>query len=194
VILGAGLDARAFRLDWPQGTWLWELDLAGVLEFKEMVVRAEEWMPLCERTTVEVDLAADWGRSLEEAGFDAQARVVWLAEGLLAYLSVQVRDALIETTAALSVPGSRLGLTLAAPSRSAERHDAADDEDGTAKPKGYKSLFQSSAPEDPRQWLASRGWQADFFNVAERSDSYGRPPAEGGTGVDRARLVDARRV
>jgi O-methyltransferase involved in polyketide biosynthesis len=119
--------------------------------------------------------------------------VVWVAEGLLAYLSVEVRDALIETAAALSVPGSRLGLTLAAPDGSSERGEA-NAAGGTARPRNYRALFRSSAPEDPREWLAARGWQADFFDLAERSDSYGRPSAEGDGGVGRARLVAATRV
>jgi O-methyltransferase involved in polyketide biosynthesis len=61
VIVGAGLDARAFRLAWPAGTRLWELDLAEVLAFKEMVVQAEEWVPRCERIPVDVDLSQNWG-------------------------------------------------------------------------------------------------------------------------------------
>ena len=204
VLVGAGLDARAFRLDWPAGTRLWELDLPGVLRFKETVVQAEAWVPRCERTTVEVDLSEDWGRPLQQRGFDPQAQVVWVAEGLLAYLSVDVRDALIETAAGLSVAGSRFGLTLAAAKRSDERRRVSG-ENGVngevrgngevgAKPRTYKALFQSAAPEDPWGWLGSRGWRADLFDVAERSGFYGRSPAADDAGANRARLVDARRL
>jgi len=204
VLVGAGLDARAFRLDWPAGTRLWELDLPAVLRFKEMVVQAEAWVPRCKRTTVEVDLSEDWARPLQEAGFDTQARVVWVAEGLLAYLTADVRDALIETTAALSVPGSRFGLTLAAAKRSDERRRVSG-ENGVngevrgngevgAKPRTYKALFQSAAPEDPWGWLGSRGWQASLFTVGERSAFYGRSPMADDAGPDRARLVDATRL
>jgi methyltransferase (TIGR00027 family) len=192
VILGAGLDARAFRLEFPEGTRLWELDLAGVLSFKEMVVQAEAWVPRCERTTVEIDLSEDWGGMLQDAGFDARAQVVWVAEGLLAYLSAEVRDALIVTTAALSVAGSRFGLTLAARTPTEELRPASTRVG--SKPRNYKALFQSTAPDDPRWWLAAHGWRAELFDVAERSDSYGRPPLVGASGVDRARLVDATRA
>jgi methyltransferase (TIGR00027 family) len=192
VILGAGLDARAFRVDFPEGTRLWELDLAGVLSFKELVVQAEAWVPRCERTTVEVDLSEDWSKKLQDAGFDARARVVWLAEGLLAYLSAQVRDALIAVTGALSVSGSRFGLTLAARTPAEEVRPA--NPRGEAKPRNYKALFQSTAPDDPREWLASHGWHAEFFDMAERSDSYGRPPRVDELDVDHARLVDATRL
>jgi len=60
VILGAGLDARAFRLDWPDNLRVFELDLPQVLDFKQQVVRTEGWHPACERITVPVDLSDDW--------------------------------------------------------------------------------------------------------------------------------------
>ena len=192
VLVGAGLDARAFRLDWPAGTRLWELDLPGVLRFKETVVQAEAWVPRCERTTVEVDLSEDWGRPLQQRGFDPQAQVVWVAEGLLAYLSVDVRDALIETAAGLSVAGSRFGLTVAAAEPLDDRRNTRGED--KAKPRTYKALFQSGAPEDTSRWLRSRGWRADLFDVAERSGFYGRSPAADDAGANRARLVDARRL
>jgi methyltransferase (TIGR00027 family) len=191
VIVGAGLDARAFRLNWPAGTRLWELDLPEVLAFKEMVVQAEGWVPRCARRTVEVDLAGDWGRRLEAAGFDAGAPVVWLAEGLLSYLSAEARDSLISRAAALSTAGSRLGLTLAAPKRLEEwraRHP-----DGVAKPGDYVALWQSTAPDEPTEWLEQLGWQAQLFSVAERASAYGRPLASPDEGRHGAHLVEATR-
>jgi methyltransferase (TIGR00027 family) len=189
VVLGAGLDCRAFRLDWPHGTRLWELDLADVVAFKEMVVRAEGWEPRCERFVVPVDLSGDWTEPLIAAGFDADAPVVWLAEGLLAYLSPEVRDALVRRTSGLSVPGSRIGLTLAAKNRlEGWRRDHPD---GTASPGDYVALWQSTAPDDPIGWLASLGWYAELFDVVERAASYGRPLEESAGTSHGARLVDA---
>jgi methyltransferase (TIGR00027 family) len=192
VILGAGLDSRAFRLDWPEGTRLWELDLAEVLAFKEQVVQAERWQPRCARTTVPVDLSEDWGRLLVGAGFDPDAPVVWLAEGLLAYLPAAVVDALIATTAELSVSGSRMGVTLAA----SHRLDAwrQSHPDGATGPGDYVALWHSTAPDDPAQWLASFGWRAEVFALAERSRAYGRP-LEARPGADtNAGLVNATRL
>jgi methyltransferase (TIGR00027 family) len=192
VIVGAGLDARAFRLDFPSGTRLWELDLPDVLAFKEMVVRAEEWVPRCERVALEVDLAGDWGRQLEAAGFDPGAPVVWVAEGLLSYLSVDVRDALISGMATRSTVGSRLGVTLAAPKRLEEwraRHP-----DGIASPGDYVALWQSTAPEEPSEWLEQLGWRAQLFNVAERASAYGRPLPSADEGRHGAHLVEAVRI
>jgi methyltransferase (TIGR00027 family) len=192
VILGAGLDARAFRLDLAAGTRLWELDLADVLAFKETVVAAEEWRPHCRRATVAVDLSEDWGRPLTAAGFDPNQPVAWLAEGLLAYLPEEVRDALIRRTAELSVPGSRMGLTLAAPERLEAWRRAHPD--GAGGPGDYVALWRSTAPEDPAGWLASYGWRAELFGVAERSDAYGRPLGAGEATTHTSLLVDAVRV
>ena len=203
VILGAGLDSRAFRLTWPDGTRLWELDLADVIAFKERVIQAEGWRPGCERMTVPVDLSANWGEPLLGAGFDAGAPVAWVAEGLLAYLSAEVRDALVTRAAGLSVPGSRMGLTLAASERLAAWRRAHPD--GTAARGDYVALWQSTAPPDPAEWLAEHGWRASLFDVAERAAAYGRPvdsdsDADGSDpagsndeGRDGARLVDATR-
>lgn len=196
VILGAGLDSRAFRLAWPQGTRLWELDLADVIEFKEQVIRSEGWQPRCARTTVPVDLSEDWAEPLVHAGFDRTAPVAWLAEGLLAYLSEEVRDALVSRTAALSVPGSRMGLTLAASERLAAWRKAHRDHDAVRG--DYVALWRSTAPDDPTGWLAAYGWRAALYDVAERSAAYGRPlgdsfgNSEEGRGS--ARLVDATRL
>ena len=191
VIVGAGLDARAFRLAWPSGTRLWELDLAEVLAFKEMVVQAEEWVPRCERIPVDVDLSRNWGERLEATGFDAHAPVVWLAEGLLAYLSAAARDSLISSMAELSIPGSRMGVTLAAPQRLDEWRK--DHPDGAANPGDNVALWQSTAPDDPSGWLAQLGWEAALFGVAERAGAYGRPLDSVDHGKNGAHLVDATR-
>jgi methyltransferase (TIGR00027 family) len=196
VILGAGLDSRAFRLTWPEGTRLWELDLADVITFKERVIRAEGWQPGCQRITVPVDLSEDWGDPLLRAAFDPGAPVAWVAEGLLAYLTVEVRDALISRAASLSVTGSRMGLTLAPSDRLAAWRRAHPE--GTAERGDYVALWRSTAPADPTRWLAALGWSAALFDVAERSAAYGRPlgdvDGDGGGDGNAARLVDATRL
>jgi methyltransferase (TIGR00027 family) len=141
---------------------------------------------------VEVDLSEDWVRLLLRAGFDTRARVVWVAEGLLSYLSADVRDALIETTGHLSIARSRLGLTLAARSRVVGTHQG--EPDSASKPRNYRALFRSTALADPRGWLAARGWQADLVDMVERSDSHERPSSGGGDEAERACLVDATRL
>lgn len=172
VILGAGLDARAFRLAWPAKLRIFEIDLPRVLEFKDQVIRAEGWRPSCERITVPVDLSEDWTRPLGVAGFDAGTQVTWLAEGLLAYLSPQASDSLVVRAAELSVPGSRLGLTLASPRRLQAWREA--HRDGTGVEGDYVALWQSAGPEQAIVWLASHGWRAEVFDIAERPATGGR--------------------
>lgn len=191
VILGAGLDARAFRLAWPDKIRVFEIDLPEVLEFKEQVVRAQGWRPSCERITVPVDLSEDWGRPLCDAGFDAGSQVAWLAEGLLAYLSPEASDSLVTRAAEMSVRGSRLGLTLA----SARRLDAwrQAHPDGRGGQGDYVALWRFAGAEQAVEWLTAHGWHAEVFDMAERAASYGRPLGPDALGADSARLVDAER-
>lgn len=85
VLLAAGLDTRAFRLPWPDGVRLFELDLPTVLSFKDVVLAQQAAVPRCARMTVPVDLRANWPVELAKAGFDHTVPTAWLAEGLLLY-------------------------------------------------------------------------------------------------------------
>lgn len=110
VILAAGLDTRAHRLDWPAGTTVFELDQSRVLEFKDQVLAGGQAQPGCERVTVPVDLREDWPAALREAGFDPAVPTAWLAEGLLRYLPGEAVRELFARIAESSAPGSRLGV------------------------------------------------------------------------------------
>ncbi|MFJ8542404.1 class I SAM-dependent methyltransferase [Streptomyces sp. NPDC093586] len=108
VLLGAGLDTRAFRLDWPSGCAVFEIDRAGVLGFKHQVLTDLAATPKAERVPVAVDLRADWGGALTTVGFDPAAPSVWLAEGLLFYLPGPTETYLIDTVDRLTTGGSAL--------------------------------------------------------------------------------------
>ena len=108
VILAAGLDSRAYRLPWPAGTVVYEIDLPQVMEFKTATMRKIGAEPTAERRTVSIDLRDDWPTALRDNGFDPSARTVWSAEGLLVYLPPEAQDALFDNIAALSARGSRL--------------------------------------------------------------------------------------
>ncbi|RRR44886.1 class I SAM-dependent methyltransferase [Mycolicibacter terrae] len=108
VILAAGLDARAYRLAWPAGTVVYEVDMPQVIDFKTTTLAGLRAEPTTERRTVAVDLRDDWPAALRAAGFDSQAPTVWSAEGLLVYLQPADQDALFDTITGLSAPGSRL--------------------------------------------------------------------------------------
>ena len=108
VILAAGLDARAYRLPWPAGTVVYEVDLPQVIEFKTTTLADLGAEPTAQRRTVAVDLRDDWPKALLDAGFDAERACAWTAEGLLVYLPPDSQDALFDRITALSAPGSRL--------------------------------------------------------------------------------------
>jgi methyltransferase (TIGR00027 family) len=108
VILASGLDARAYRLPWPAGTVVYEVDMPEVIEFKTSTLSDLGAEPTAERRTVAIDLRDDWAAALQAAGFDPKAPAAWSAEGLLVYLPDEAQDALFDNITALSAPGSRL--------------------------------------------------------------------------------------
>jgi methyltransferase (TIGR00027 family) len=108
VILASGLDARAYRLPWPAGTVVYEVDMPEVIEFKTSTLSDLGAEPTAERRTVAIDLRDDWAAALQAAGFDRKAPAAWSAEGLLVYLPDEAQDALFDNITALSAPDSRL--------------------------------------------------------------------------------------
>jgi methyltransferase (TIGR00027 family) len=108
VILASGLDSRAFRLPWPEGTVVYEIDQPQVIEFKTTTLAGIGAEPTATRRTVAVDLRADWPAALKAAGLDTTAPTAWLAEGLLIYLPPEAQDRLFDNITALSVTGSTI--------------------------------------------------------------------------------------
>ena len=107
VVLGAGLDTRAFRLPWPAGARVFEIDSANVLEFKAHVLSRLSAEPRCELIPLPADLSLPWREGLLAAGFDPAQPTTWVLEGLLPYLDAAAQGAVLEEVAALSAPGSR---------------------------------------------------------------------------------------
>ncbi|WP_431235269.1 class I SAM-dependent methyltransferase [Mycolicibacterium psychrotolerans] len=106
VILASGLDARAYRLPWPSGTVVFEIDQPDVIAFKTGVFDDLGAQPPAQRHTVGIDLREDWPAALRAAGFDPSLPTAWLAEGLLVYLPSEAQDRLFDTITELSAPGS----------------------------------------------------------------------------------------
>ncbi|BBY62905.1 class I SAM-dependent methyltransferase [Mycolicibacterium helvum] len=106
VILASGLDARAYRLPWPAGTTVYEIDQPQVIEFKTSVLEDLGAQPTAQRHTIGIDLREDWPAALRAAGFDVTAPTAWVAEGLLVYLPPEAQDQLFDTITSLSAPGS----------------------------------------------------------------------------------------
>ncbi|MGH3576134.1 MAG: class I SAM-dependent methyltransferase, partial [Mycobacterium sp.] len=108
VILASGLDSRAYRLDWPAQTVVYEIDQPQVIDFKTTTLFGIGAQPTATRHTIPIDLRADWPAALQAAGLDTTAPTAWLAEGLLIYLPPEVQDRLFDNITALSVPGSTI--------------------------------------------------------------------------------------
>jgi methyltransferase (TIGR00027 family) len=107
VILASGLDARAYRLPWPAGTVVYEVDQPQVIEFKTTALAKIGAEPTAHRRTVAIDLRRDWPTAVREAGFEPTEPTAWIAEGLLGYLPPEAQDRLLDNITALSAKGSR---------------------------------------------------------------------------------------
>jgi methyltransferase (TIGR00027 family) len=169
VLLAAGLDSRGYRLDWPPGTRLFELDLPEVLAFKAATLAELSALPRCERITVPVDLRDDWVSTLTRSGFDPATPTAWLAEGLLIYLSAEEAGRLFTGISDLSAPGSRLSLEHGNTS-SALLTEA------RAAPSmiPYTTLWKGGLAQDTTAWLQRHGWSTDLHGIAEVATRYGR--------------------
>ena len=108
VILASGLDARAYRLSWPAGVTVFEIDQPEVLEFKNAKLADLDAQPKAVLRAVPIDLRHDWPTALRAAGFDAAQPSAWIAEGLLSFLPPEAQDRLLDNITELSAPGSRL--------------------------------------------------------------------------------------
>ena len=106
VILASGLDSRAFRLPWPDGTVVYELDQPEVIDFKTRTLTGIGAHPTATRRTIGIDLREDWPTALRGAGFDPTVPTAWLAEGLLIYLPPEAQDRLFDDITTLSATGS----------------------------------------------------------------------------------------
>jgi methyltransferase (TIGR00027 family) len=106
VILASGLDSRAYRLPWPAGTVVYELDQPEVIDFKTTTLAGLGAEPAATRRTIPIDLRQDWPAALKAAGLDTTVPTAWLAEGLLIYLPPEAQDRLFDNITALSAPGS----------------------------------------------------------------------------------------
>lgn len=171
VLLAAGLDTRAFRLAWPARTRVFEVDLPGVLAFKDMVLAARNAVSRCERTTVRADLRADWTATLAEAGFDRVSPAAWLAEGLLIYLTAAEAERLLSGVSELSAPGSQLSFEHS-PMAAARLTDQARQMPAMQQ---YTSLWKGGLGDDAPRWLTGHGWQPQFHELAAVAASCRRP-------------------
>jgi methyltransferase (TIGR00027 family) len=179
VILAAGLDARAYRLPWPDGTVVFELDQPKVLEFKHETLAARGAAPTAERREVAADLRHDWPAALAQAGFDRSSPTAWLAEGLLLYLPGTAQDALFENIVAHSAPGSWFATNI---SVNEGEHMASASSNRTAAlaldslGSDVKDLrYPDDERSRPADWFAGQGWQSTSISIPQQLLRLGRP-------------------
>jgi methyltransferase (TIGR00027 family) len=169
VILAAGLDTRAYRLPWPAGTAVFEVDQPQVIEFKTTTLDGLGAEPTAVRRTVAIDLREDWPTALREAGFDPSAPTAWIAEGLLVYLPPDAQDRLFDNITALSAPGSRLATEnmdmKSMPDDWAQKLDERSRKAGSSL--SLSELFYSGDRNSAGEYLAGQGWQVSTQSTAD---------------------------
>jgi methyltransferase (TIGR00027 family) len=190
VILAAGLDARTWRLPWPDGTVVYELDQPKVLEFKSNTLREHGASPMARLMNVPIDLRQDWPKALREAGFDPSRPAVWSAEGLVRYLPARAQDLLFERIHALSAQGSWLasnvpGAGFTDPDvvrrqrEDMKRMRAAAAKLVNAEITDFDDLWY---PEERRAvdgWLSEHGWDVTAATFSDLMARYGRSVPQG---------------
>jgi methyltransferase (TIGR00027 family) len=186
VILAAGLDARGWRLPWPGGTVVSEIDQPKVLEFKGATLRAHGAEPAAGYVAIPIDLRLDWPKALRDGGFDPQKPTAWIAEGLLPYLPADAQDLLFDRIADLSAPGSRVAVEDFSPKffdrdmlarRRAQlqqvREAAAKASDKHIADTDQLFYFEDRA--EVADWLRDRGWRVTAIDAEDLMAGYGRP-------------------
>lgn len=181
VILAAGLDSRAYRLDWPADTVVFELDQPQVLDFKRTVL--SDRRPTAQRREIAIDLRDDWAQSLLDNGFDAKKPSAWLAEGLLMYLPATAQSDLFEGIDGLAASGSHVAVEQAAPMPDEVFAAAKAGQIGAhGSADGYFSLIYNEQIAPAEQWFAEHGWRAQATSLPELLKQVNREPEDGSQG------------
>jgi len=166
-ILASGLDSRAFRLPWPAGTTVFEIDQPLVLAYKSSTLASHGVQPTADRREVPIDLRQDWPTALTHAGFDADQPTAWLAEGLLMYLPADAQDRLFAQITELSAPGSRVAaesMGIHAQDRRERMRErfASITAQFDVEPMDITELtYEDPDRADVAQWLTAHGWRAE---------------------------------
>ena len=181
VILASGLDSRAYRLDWPAGTRVYEIDQPKVLEYKATTLAEHGVRPAAEVHEVPVDLRQDWAAALRGRGFDPTQPTAWLAEGLLMYLPADAQDRLFEQLTELSAPGSRVSAEAVAHRDESRRAEMRERFEKFADQLGFdrridigELTYNDPDRSDLVEWLNAHGWTASGVPSVDEMRRLGR--------------------
>jgi methyltransferase (TIGR00027 family) len=169
VLMAAGLDTRAFRLGWPVGTMIYELDQAEVLGYKDQILQSNGAQSYCKRLAIPADLARPWRQLLLQAGFDPELPSIWLLEGFLFYLPDESITQILDQVTSLAAPGSWMGFDI-------NNHTMLT---SPWTREWVEMQAKSGAPwigtmDDPAGFLAERGWKASLTQAGAPDANYGR--------------------
>ena len=179
VILAAGLDSRAYRLNWPPGTAVHEIDQPKVLEYKTGILERHGAVPTASRRPVPVDLRDDWPAALSATGFDRTEPTAWLAEGLLPYLPSDAQDRLFEMFTALSAPGSQVAIEVFGMNSRSNSQRWLRMRERLGLDVNVQALtYHEPDRTDAIQWLTDHGWQVNAVNNRDEMARLGRPVPE----------------
>lgn len=170
VLVAAGMDARAFRLRWPEDTTVYEVDHKALLDDKRRRLSRLGAQPVVQRREVRADLAQDWLPELTRAGFEGHRPTLWVIEGLLFFLSEEQASTLLKGIASVSAPGS--WLTLDVLSKQSLRSPITRSFLAALEKDGIPWRFGT---DEPAEFLAANGWQLREL----------KEPGEPGVGPDR---------
>jgi methyltransferase (TIGR00027 family) len=181
VILASGLDSRAYRLEWPAGTTVFEIDQPKVLEYKAATLADHGVRPSAELHEVPIDLREDWPAALVKAGFDATAATAWLAEGLLMYLPADAQDRLFAQLTDLSAPGSRVAAETVGVQAEDRREAMRERFKLIAAQFGMEDaidvgdlMYHDEDRADVTDWLNGHGWAASAVTSRDEMRRLGR--------------------
>ena len=204
VILAAGLDARAWRLPWVDGSAVYEIDQPKVLTFKAEILHAHDLAPAARYVAVPIDLRQDWPKALVEAGFDPAEPTAWAAEGLLPYLPADGQDLLFERINELSARGSRIGVEsfsagffdrdyLASRREQMRRLREEAGEDPDEKVHDTQDLWYVEDRTDVADWLTEHNWEVSAVESIDLMTRYGRwTPGQDDATAPRTEFIEGR--
>jgi methyltransferase (TIGR00027 family) len=179
VILASGLDARAYRLPWPAGTTVYEIDQPQVVEFKTATLADLGAAPTADRRAVAIDLRHDWPSALRGAGFDPTQPTAWSAEGLMPFLPPDAQDALLDNITLLSAAGSRfatenvLDAGRAMPMMADQMRQATDRWRKHGFDVEMTDLWYAGDRNDVVDYLDSHCWEVSATNVTDLLAAHG---------------------